>query len=118
MSTSKISESIFQKRVKRFKAMKRGYYSLIILVVFYIISLLGPLWMNDKALIIKYNNTYYFPAIMDFLDFIPGVDYPLYESKTFNPKEIFKELISLVVIFIVIYLAHLSYHFLEKKIYS
>ena len=74
----KISESILQKRIKRFKSMKRGYYSLIILGVFYIISLLGPLWMNNKPLVIKYENKYYFPAIMDFLDFLPGVNYPLY----------------------------------------
>ena len=80
----KISESILQKRIKRFKSMKRGYYSLIILGVFYIISLLGPLWMNNKPLVIKYENKYYFPAIMDFLDFLPGVNYPLYEAKDFN----------------------------------
>ena len=82
--SSNISESILQKRIKRFKSMKRGYYSLIILIIFYFISLLGPLWMNNKPLIIKYDNNYYFPAIMDFIDFIPGVNYPLYESKTFN----------------------------------
>ena len=80
----KISESILQKRIKRFKSMKRGYLSLIILVIFYVISLLGPLWMNNKPLIIKYNDNYYFPAIMDFIDFIPGINYPLYESKDFN----------------------------------
>jgi len=79
-----ISESILQKRIKRFKSMKRGYYSLIILIAFYAISLLGPLWMNNKPLIVKYNNKYYSPAIMDFIDFIPGINYPLYESKTFN----------------------------------
>jgi len=82
--SSNISESILQKRIKRFKSMKRGYYSLIILIIFYFISLLGPLWMNNKPLIIKYDNNYYFPAIMDFIDFIPGINYPLYESKTFN----------------------------------
>ena len=48
-----ISESILQKRIKRFKSMKRGYYSLIILISLYMISLLGPLWMNNKALIVK-----------------------------------------------------------------
>ena len=53
---NQISESILQKRIKRFKSMKRGYYSLIILIAFYFISILGPLWMNNKALIVKYNN--------------------------------------------------------------
>ncbi len=42
----KNSESIFQKRIKRFRSMKRGYYSLITLIIFYILSLLGPLWMD------------------------------------------------------------------------
>ena len=94
--------------------MKRGYYSLILLIIFYVLSILGPLWMNNKALIIRYSNSkwdsgesfddqnnnnkydegeifedsyeYYFPAIMDFISFIPGVAYPLYESKTFNQE--------------------------------
>ena len=64
--------------------MKRGYYSLIIIITFYFISLLGTLWINNKALIIKYNDDYYFPAIMDFLEFIPGINYPLYEAKNFG----------------------------------
>ena len=90
------SESIFQKRLKRFKSIKRGYYSLYILFVFYIISLIGPLWMNDKPLMIAFKNgrydigekyedinkngrfdqgidsyfdekKYYFPAVKEFL---------------------------------------------------
>ena len=79
-----VSESILQKRIKRFKSIKRGYYSLIALIIFYILALLGPLWINNKPLILKYNNDYYFPAIVDLLDFIPGINYPLYESKTFD----------------------------------
>ena len=112
MKNQQVSESIFQKRVKRFKSMKRGYYSLLLLILFYFLSLIGPLWMNNKALMIRYANStwdsgeifedqnnnnkydegeifedsyeYYFPAIMDFISFIPGITYPLYESKTFN----------------------------------
>ena len=38
------------------------------------------------SLIIKYENKYYSPAIMDFIDFIPGINYPLYEAKNFNQK--------------------------------
>ncbi len=53
------SESIFQKRLKRFKSIKRGYYSLIILIVLYVISLIGPLWMNDKPLVIYFANGVY-----------------------------------------------------------
>lgn len=84
MSTT--SESILQKRIKRFKSIKRGYYSLLLIIFLYIISLLGPLWINNKPLVLKYDSKYYFPAIIDLLDFIPGINYPLYESKTFNQK--------------------------------
>ena len=65
MKNKQVSESILQKRIKRFKSMKRGYYSLILLIIFYVLSILGPLWMNNKALIVKYNNEYYFPAVME-----------------------------------------------------
>ena len=67
MSTS--SESILQKRIKRFKSIKRGYYSLLLIFFLYAISLLGPLWINNKPLILKYDSKYYFPAIVDLFDF-------------------------------------------------
>ena len=91
------SESIFEKRIKRFKTIKRGYYSLIILTVFYVISLISPLWMNNKPIMLAFKNgkydqgesftdrtKYYFPAIRDFFDFIPGISSPFYEAELFN----------------------------------
>ena len=56
-----ISESILQKRIKRFKSIKRGYYSLIILISLYILSACAPLFFNSKAIVVKYNGEYYFP---------------------------------------------------------
>jgi len=79
-----LSESILQKRIRRFKSIKRGYYSLIAITSLYILSLLSPLWINNKALIIKYENSISFPAFWDLIDFIPGISYPLYESKSFG----------------------------------
>ena len=108
------SESIFQKRLKRFKSIKRGYYSLIILAFLYILSLLGPIWMNNKPLFVSYanekyelgekftdlngngvwdkgeqfvdNNRFYFPAIRDFLSFIPGISEARYSAQLFNQE--------------------------------
>ena len=51
----KLSESILQKRIKRFKSIKRGYYSLIAITVLYILSLCSPLLINNKAPKIKKN---------------------------------------------------------------
>ena len=53
------SESIFQKRIRRFKSIKRGYYSFLILLLLYILSNLSPLLVNGKALIVKYANGQY-----------------------------------------------------------
>ena len=79
-----ISESILQKRIKRFKSIKRGYYSLILITLLYTLSLLSPLLINNKALIVKYENKISFPAFWDLMDFIPGINYPLYEAKSFG----------------------------------
>jgi microcin C transport system permease protein len=112
--TSTSSQSIFQKRINRFKSIKRGYYSLIIILSLYFLSLISPLWINNKPLMVRFanekydigekfidqngdglwNNTeeftdnfkYFSPAFWDLMDFIPGIKYPLYESKYFNQK--------------------------------
>ena len=61
--------SILQKRWKKFKSLKRGYYSLIILSSLYILSFLLPVLINNKAIIVKYNDNYYFPILTGY---IPG----------------------------------------------
>ncbi|MFH1652788.1 MAG: ABC transporter permease [Pseudomonadota bacterium] len=53
---------ITQKRIKRFKSIKRGYYSLIILVVAIFFSLFAELIMNNRALVVHFADHYYFPV--------------------------------------------------------
>ena len=57
--SNNLSESILQKRIKRFKSIKRGYYSLIAIISLYILSLIAPLWVNDKPLMVRYANNQY-----------------------------------------------------------
>ena len=56
------SESLFRKRIRRFKKFKRGYYSFWIIVILYILSFMSPLLMNYKALIVKYDGKLHFPT--------------------------------------------------------
>jgi len=56
------SISLFKKRLRRFKKIKRGYYSFIIIVSAYVISFFCPLLMNYKALMVRYEGNYYFPV--------------------------------------------------------
>ena len=58
MSNTK-SDSIFRKRIRKFKSIKRGYYSLIILMSLYLISVLAPFLINKTALMVCYANNSY-----------------------------------------------------------
>ena len=53
------SDSILKKRVRRFKSIKRGYYSLIILSSLYLISLIAPVIISKEALVVCYANGTY-----------------------------------------------------------
>ncbi len=82
------SESILQKRIKNFKRIKRGYYSLILITIAYLLSFLAPLFVNNKALVVKYDGAYYFPAMSDLLgeSFIKHRD-----ASFFGQEEVFGE---------------------------
>ena len=53
------SDSILKRRIKKFRSMKRAYYSFLILVVSYIFSLFASLFVNSSALVVKYANNKY-----------------------------------------------------------
>ncbi|MDA3856545.1 MAG: ABC transporter permease subunit [Candidatus Woesearchaeota archaeon] len=57
-----IPESLLKKRWKKFKKLKRAYYSLILIVTLYLLSFFNPLLVNNKALVVKYEGVYHFPA--------------------------------------------------------
>ena len=50
------SDSILKKRIRKFKTIKRAYYSLIILIIAYIFSLSASIFVNSTALIVRYTN--------------------------------------------------------------
>jgi len=54
--------SIFRRRIRRFKAIRRGYYAFLLLVAAYLISFLLPLLINNKALLVRYQGKTYFPV--------------------------------------------------------
>lgn len=68
------------KKLRRFREIKRGYYSFIILCTFLLLSLFGEMLINNRALIVSYEGDLYFPTYSAFhpgTDF--GLDYP-YET--------------------------------------
>src|ERR1700722_10503012 len=60
----------------RFKRHRLGYWSLVIFVVAFAISLAGPLWSNDKPLVVKYHGQLYFPLVRTYAETTFGGDFP------------------------------------------
>lgn len=48
-----------KKRIIKFKNFKRGYYSLWIIIILYMISFFSEFLINDKPIIVKYNDKIY-----------------------------------------------------------
>ena len=68
------------KKLKRFKSIKRGYYSFIIFTTLVLLSLLAELLVNSRALIVSYQGQLHFPTYGDVL---PGQQFGLdYEYET------------------------------------
>jgi microcin C transport system permease protein len=55
------SVSVFRKRIRKFRTIKRGYYSFLILLCAYGVSFFLPVLINNDALIVRYNGKLYFP---------------------------------------------------------
>jgi microcin C transport system permease protein len=52
---------LLKRRWIKFKDLKRGYYSFVILIFLYFISIILPLFIGNSAIMVKYKETYYFP---------------------------------------------------------
>ena len=62
-----MNESILKRRWKKFKTLKRGYYSLVTLTVLYALSFLLPILINNRALIVKYDGSLFFPVFSGYI---------------------------------------------------
>jgi microcin C transport system permease protein len=82
---------ITRKRLQRFKEIRRGYYSLVALVVMIVLSIFAELLISNRALIVKYDGKLHFPT---YGDFRPGTDFGLnYEYET-NYRDLKKKFAS------------------------
>ncbi len=80
-NTQLINLSPFQRAWMRFKNNRRGYYSLWLFSLIFVLSLFAEVLSNDKPLIIHYEQQYYFPLWHDYPettfggDFVTTTDY-------------------------------------------
>ncbi|HZJ94286.1 MAG TPA: ABC transporter permease [Thiopseudomonas sp.] len=66
-----------QRRFARFKAHKRGWYSLWIFLFLFIFSLGAEFIANDKPLLVQYDGDYYFPVVKRYPETTFGGEFPL-----------------------------------------
>jgi microcin C transport system permease protein len=67
-----------RKKVRRFRSIRRGYYSFLLFVLLVLLALAAEMLINNRALIVRYQGRYYFPtygAIIPGSDFGLGYDY-------------------------------------------
>lgn len=65
-------QSVFRRRLVKFRRLRRGYYSFFILIGLYLISFLNPFLINNRALVVQYEGKLYFPT------------FKYYEARTFG----------------------------------
>jgi microcin C transport system permease protein len=68
------------KKIRRFKSIKRGYWAFIFLSLMICFSLFAEVFVNSRAILVKYEGRYFFPV---FGDMIPGTTFGLdYDYET------------------------------------
>jgi microcin C transport system permease protein len=55
-----------ERRLAQFKANKRGFISFWLFLILFLFTLFAEFLANDKPLIIKYNDSYYFPIFTEY----------------------------------------------------
>ena len=66
-----------RRRFERFKANKRGWWSLWVFLALFGLSLGAELIANDKPLVIHYDGDWYFPALKRYPETDFGGEFPL-----------------------------------------
>lgn len=64
-----------QRRLRLFRANRRGFWSLWIFLLLFGISLFAEVIANDKPIVLKYDNAYYFPVFTRYSETTFGGDF-------------------------------------------
>ncbi|MDR3301589.1 MAG: ABC transporter permease [Spirochaetaceae bacterium] len=61
----------------RFIGHKKGFISCVVFAVFFALSLFSEFLANDRALIVRYNNQYYFPVFKNYSELVFGGEFDI-----------------------------------------
>ncbi len=66
---------IAQRRFESFRSNRRGWWSLWVFGILFFVSLFAEFIANDKPLLVKYDNNWYFPVFVDYPETQFGGDF-------------------------------------------
>ena len=66
-----------QRRWQNFKSNRRGYYSLWLFAIIFVLTLFAEIIANDRPLLVKYDDQYYFPVFNTYPETTFGGDFEL-----------------------------------------
>lgn len=79
------------KRIRRFKSIKRGYYSFLLFIFLLVIAAFAELLINNRALLVYDGESLFFPT---YGDIIPGSQFGLdyeYETNYRELREVYRK---------------------------
>ena len=59
--------SVLRRRWRKFRSMRRGWYSFVVLIGVFVVTIFNPLLVNNRALVVRYHGETYFPAVAEWL---------------------------------------------------
>src|SRR5207302_10462043 len=65
-----------RRRWQSFKANRRGFWSLWIFLVLFVVSLFAEFIANDRPLLVRYEGSFYLPVLHDYPETAFGGDFP------------------------------------------
>lgn len=81
---------LMQARLERFRQNKLGFRCLILFLIIFVLSLLAELIANDKPLLVRYQQSFYFPILTDYPETTFGGEF---ETATDYQDPVVKQLI-------------------------
>ncbi|MAG92444.1 MAG: peptide ABC transporter permease [Planctomycetaceae bacterium] len=90
------SRSPFQLRLRKFRSLRRGYYSFVLLVGAYVLSFFLPFLASDRAVMVSHDGNWYFPAFRSYCHETFGYfeSLGLFEDKVYAPETFGQQTIS------------------------
>ncbi len=67
--------SLWHRRWRQFKKNRRGFYSLILFAIFFVLSLFAEVISNDKPFLVQYEGSFYFPIFKAYSETTFGGDF-------------------------------------------